>query len=164
MIVLTPESNMQRVLVILFLLASIISYSQNNSAESIEPSIKVPKYIAAVYPGCHGDNKTLEKCFSEKVKEHLYKTFNGNILDLLAMPDGKYTVLTQFKINKEGKVKSIYARGPHQELEWEAIRALKSLPKMGPAKENGNPIEIVHSLPLHLIMKDNKVVNSYLID
>lgn len=152
---------MKNLIIAFFLLLTFISYGQDNTALPKNDVEAASTDVAATFPGCRGSNEFLKKCFLDKVREHLYKTFDTTILGLLKMPDGKHTIITQFRVNTKGKVRKIRAKGPHQEIEWEAIRALRSLPKMAPALKNGEPVETAYRIPMFLIMKDNKIVNAY---
>ncbi|MFI1744509.1 energy transducer TonB [Thalassobellus sediminis] len=83
--------------------------------------------------------------FSKRISKIVSKNFNTAIcLDL----KGKQKVYTKFKIDKNGNIIGIKARAPHTLFEEEAKRVLKLLPKLIPAKQKGEPVEIVYYLPI----------------
>jgi hypothetical protein len=53
-----------------------------------------------------------------------------------------------FKIQKDGSISEIKSRAPHPELEKEAIRVIKALPKMQPGMQRGKPVVVPYSLPI----------------
>ena len=57
-------------------------------------------------------------------------------------------VPTMFKISKTGDITNIRARAKHPELEKEAIRVIKLLPKMTPGKHNGETVIVPYSVPI----------------
>ena len=55
-----------------------------------------------------------------------------------------------FKIDHKGDIVNVQARGPHARLEKEAIRVVKTLPKMIPAKQRGKAVSVKYTLPITL--------------
>jgi hypothetical protein len=101
------------------------------------------------FPGCENDLDP-KKCFNEKIAKHISENFNADLakdLGLNAEPEVK-RVLVLFTIDKNGEVSDIKARAPHKILQEEAIRVVKSLPKMIPGKHQGNPVKVKYSLPI----------------
>ena len=60
----------------------------------------------------------------------------------LGLPEGIKKIYVSMSINKYGKVTNIKARAPHKKLEEEAIRVVKKLPKMTPARHEGNVVSV----------------------
>jgi TonB family protein len=59
------------------------------------------------------------------------------------------TIFVGFTIEKNGKVGKIKVeQGKSRELNAEAIRVIKAMPKWTPAKLNGEPIEVRFILPI----------------
>ena len=60
-------------------------------------------------------------------------------------------MIVSFVINNEGEIKSIMARGPKngEILEEEARRIISLLPKMKPATQRGEPVNISYSIPIN---------------
>lgn len=92
--------------------------------------------------------KEQTKCFKGEVLEHVKKNF--------VYPQNSYKkniqgrVLVQFVIDEYGSVNDIITRGPIQgeELEEEAKRIIKKLPKFSPGKIGGTPVKVKYGLPI----------------
>ena len=104
-----------------------------------------------VFPGCAVDasNKERRECMSEKVNQLVGRTFNASLGEDLGL-SGIHRIYVSFKIDKDGKVKVIGARGPHPRLEAEAIRVVERFPEMIPGKMGGKPVGVTYSLPITL--------------
>jgi protein TonB len=61
-----------------------------------------------------------------------------------------------FKIDKNGYVTGIRARGPHVDLENEAIRTIGLLPNMIPGKQKGKNVGVKYTLPITLLVEKKK--------
>ncbi len=102
-----------------------------------------------VYPGCGGNNnEELKKCMSEKIAEFVNKHFDMNKILTLDLPPKIYRTAVQFKIDKEGKVVDVHAKGTHAEIENEAVRVVSNLPIMQPGKQRGQTVGVLYSLPI----------------
>ena len=88
------------------------------------------------------------KCFEEQMIRHVTRHFNYPKAALLKKIEGR--VLVQFTINKNGEVENIKKRGPEngEDLEEEAVRLIKKLPKFIPGKHNGNFVNVKYALPI----------------
>ena len=134
-------------LLFLFVL-STNSFSQNDEKKTNDFPFAIIEKVP-VYPGCGGeDNKTLKKCMSEKIVAHVSGRFNKKVINKLNLSPGSYRISVQFKIDKKGKVVNVRARSEYPELEKEAIRVVKSLPKMEPGKQKGKNVGVLYSLPI----------------
>jgi len=107
------------------------------------------------YPGCKGNNEQKKKCFEEKIKALVAKNYKRELASELGLTPGKKKIYVQFKIDKNGKIIDIRARGPHKRLENEAIRVVKKLPEMIPGKQRGRPVGVRYTLPITLIVRDS---------
>ncbi len=105
---------------------------------------------APIYPGCKGSKAQRKKCLQEKIRAHVGKKYNVGLASELGLEKGKKKVYVLFRIDKNGKVADIRARGPHKRLEKEAIRVVKLLPKMVPARQRGRPVGVKYTLPITL--------------
>lgn len=99
------------------------------------------------YPGCTGDNEALKECMSTKIAEAINANFNTDIAGALNL-SGRQRITVQFKIDKTGTVTDIRAPAPQPELEAEAIRVVKLLPKMTPGEHRGEKVGVLYSLPI----------------
>ncbi|MDX1830316.1 MAG: M56 family metallopeptidase [Lutibacter sp.] len=107
-----------------------------------------------IYPGCEGTESELKKCLQEKISIHVNKKFNSEITNNLNLEPGIKRVFVIFTINKEGQITNVRARAPHKKLQEEAIRAIKSLPKMIPGEFKGKVVNIKYSLPIAIMVSD----------
>lgn len=102
-----------------------------------------------VFPGCESitDKNLQMDCFSSKVAKLISKKFDTDVA-----PDngitGKQKIMVTFIINTAGDVVDVKARAPHPELQKEAIKAVKLLPKMTPAKQGFKTVNVSYSLPI----------------
>jgi periplasmic protein TonB len=121
--------------------------------EEVEPDI--PFAIieeAPVFPGCTGTETQKKLCLQKKINEHVTKEFNTSLAQELGLKPGKKKVYVQFRIDKNGNIVNVRARGPHKRLEKEAIRVVKLLPKMTPGKQRNRPVKVSYTLPITLIV------------
>ena len=102
-----------------------------------------------VYPGCEnaGNNNAKKKCMSDKIAAFVNKKFNTELAGDLGL-EGRQRISVQFKIDKNGNVVNVRARAPHPKLEQEAVKVVKSLPKMIPGKQRGRSVGVLYSLPI----------------
>ncbi|GAB5563729.1 MAG: hypothetical protein Wins2KO_07920 [Winogradskyella sp.] len=93
-------------------------------------------------------------CTSQYVNKHVAKKFNTDLATELGLPPGKKRILTIFKIDKTGKVTNITARGPHPDLEAEAVRVIGLLPDFIPGKQKGKAVIVPFSMPIVFTVAD----------
>jgi protein TonB len=101
------------------------------------------------YPGC-GDLDSKEskfKCFQKKIAKHIQRNFNSDIAIDNGL-SGVQKINISFTINYNGDIVDVMARAPHAELQKEAIKAIRSLPKMKPAKQGFQKVNVTYALPL----------------
>ena len=103
---------------------------------------------APIFPGCKGTKAQKKECFVIKIREHVGKKYDVNLAQELGLDRGKKKLFVLFKIDNNGKVVDIQARGPHKRLETEAIKVIKSLPQMTPAKQRGRAVGVKYTLPI----------------
>ncbi len=111
------------------------------------------------YPGCKGNASEKKACFTKKVKSHVGKKFNTDIIDDFNINSGKKRIWVSFDVDKYGNVINVNARTPSgisntasKALKKEAERVVKSLPKMTAARQNGSPVKINYSVPITFIV------------
>ena len=104
---------------------------------------------APVYPGCGTltDNEEIKKCMSGALSARITKEFNVSVADKTGL-SGEQIIYVQFKINKNGNVKNVRARAPHETLKKEAIRVISDLPRMIPGEQDGEKVGVLYSLPI----------------
>ena len=84
---------------------------------------------------------------SDKINKFLKKKFDKGLAKHLGL-QGLQNIYVIFKINTEGKIIDVSARGPHPKLEQEAIRVIKKLPKMKPGYINEKPVDVRYRIPI----------------
>ncbi len=108
-----------------------------------------------IFPGCEGslNREELMTCTSDAIKKHVNKNFKTKLARRIGLK-GRQRINVIFKINKEGTITGIKSRGPHPDLEAEAIRVINTLPKMIPGKQKGKTVNVLFSLPIIFQVSD----------
>jgi len=106
-----------------------------------------------VYPGCKGTNAQKKKCLQDNIQKLVSKNFNTGLANDLGLSPGRKKVYVQFKIDKNGNIVDIRARGPHARLEKEAARVVKKIPKMTPGKQRNRAVGVKYTLPITLVVE-----------
>ncbi len=101
-----------------------------------------------VFPGCEGlDAEASKKCFTQKISAFIGENFKIENLNESGL-SGKQRIMTQFVINKEGKVIVKAIKANHPDLEAEALSTLNQLPIMIPGVQDGINVAVEYSLPI----------------
>ena len=102
-----------------------------------------------LFPGCEKlkTRSEKQKCMSERIARHINKKFNGDVAADNNI-SGKQRINVMFTINTKGEVVDVKARATHPELVKEAIRAVKSLPKMKPGQQRNKLVNVTFALPI----------------
>lgn len=108
---------------------------------------------APVFPGCKGSKAELKKCLQQSIQKHVGRKFNTGLASDLGLDPGKIRVIVIFKIDKQGNIVDVRARGPHKRLESEGMKVVQSLPKMIPGKQRGRPVGVKYTLPIALMVE-----------
>ncbi|WP_298551649.1 M56 family metallopeptidase [uncultured Algibacter sp.] len=109
-----------------------------------------------VFPGCEGlSSKEQRNCMSKNISIHVNRNFNTKIADSIKVK-GRQRINVIFKINNEGDVVDIRSRAPHPDLETEAIRVIKTLPKFKPGEHKGKKVNVPYSLPIIFAIAEEK--------
>ncbi len=121
----------------------------------VEPEEKIEDYSfinveeVPVFPGCEGldTNDERKECLSRKINDFVNRKFDTTLGSELGL-NGIHRIYVQFKIEADGTVSIVGARGPHPKLEAEAIRVAGSLPEMQPGRQGGQAVGVLYSLPI----------------
>ncbi len=146
---------MKNIFFALILGVSLLSFSQDKG--DVVPFAVIEK--VPVYPGCDENmpSQPLKDCMSSEISSLVSRNFNIKVVENLGLPEGRKNIYVSFKINKEGNIVAIQARGPHVKLEEEAIRVIKLLPKMDkPGYVRDKPVIVPYSLPITFELKNAK--------
>ncbi len=100
-----------------------------------------------------------EKCFREKITQHISKNFTYPEKAYEKSIQGR--VLVQFIIEKDGSVADLNVRAPYKGdlLEKEAKRIISKLPKFIPGKHNGKAVKVKYGVPIAFKIKGRKPSN-----
>lgn len=158
----------KRIILILALIVLKTGYGQNTVSEVEVTDVKnwedfeVPFSVVdrvPIYKGCDEtkSNGELKKCMSDNITEHVVKNFNSNVIKGLGFPDGPLRIITLFKVDKKGRIVGIKIRAPHENLEAETLRVLKSIPKFTkPGYQKGKPVIVPYALPILFNVDNSK--------
>lgn len=118
--------------------------------EEEEVDVDVPFAViedVPIFPGCESVPKSQKRdCFQEKMQEHIRKNFRYPEIAQEMGVQGRVNVV--FTIDKDGSITNIRMRGPDKNLEAEAMRIIKKLPKMTPGKQRGRAVRVPFSIPI----------------
>ena len=136
---------MKELLLIIFFLCSMThTFSQGNVILSQENANE--KGVTPIWPKCDRSRRTPMKCFDNKLRDHITRTFIYPQAAVKKALSG--TVTVDFLINKKGKVEILEFSGGHPLLQKEAVRIIKAIPKMKPASWGKKPIAVAYSIPI----------------
>lgn len=135
------------ILLTLALLASVGMQAQVWDAVSAttNPQSSEQVYeVVEVMPQYPGGQAAMVKYLSEHVK-----------YPAKAKAEGKTgTVMVQFVVNTNGKLTDTKViRSVSPELDKEALRVVKSMPKWTPGKQKGKPVRVRFTLPIRFSLK-----------
>ncbi|MEH0008368.1 MAG: energy transducer TonB, partial [Flavobacteriales bacterium] len=102
-----------------------------------------------VYPGCEKYRTKEAKfdCFQRSLQRKFKKYFNKNLDAERGGSGGR--VFVHFVIEKDGSISDIQvARAPNDYLKKLSIDFIRSLPRMVPAKQRGQPVRLGYTLPI----------------
>lgn len=125
----------------------IVLYDSQNRIETVEVPFSVVEEVPTLKE-CQdlSTNEERKNCMNDFVNKHVAENFNTKVTD--SLNPGRKRIFVQFKINTEGHVTDIKARGPHPELELEAKRVIGTLPQFVPGKQKGKLVSVPYSLPI----------------
>jgi periplasmic protein TonB len=94
-----------------------------------------------------------------KWKEYLGYRFQHSAIKNTIIPNGEYTVVLQFVIDKNGNISGIKPLTKHgYGMEKEAIGWVANGPRWQPAITNGKPISYYHKQRITFVIKKEKSV------
>lgn len=132
---------------------------QTQLLSAIELSKGVPFAVidkAPIFPYCENAEDP-KKCLQENIQKYVVQKFNTGIVNTLGLESGKKKVYVQFKIDKHGNITEVRARGPHADIEREAMRVVNSLPKMIPGEHQGKKVAVKYTLPITLMVGEDNL-------
>lgn len=107
-------------------------------------------------PGCENEpnEQAKQACTTQKIFMHFQKTQRYPQMAKEAGIQG--TVFVSFVVDKTGavsKVEILKGIAGGKELEDEAIRMVKTLPKFTPGKQRGQPVSVRYTVPIKFVLK-----------
>ncbi|MEO7394440.1 MAG: energy transducer TonB, partial [Chitinophagaceae bacterium] len=94
--------------------------------------------IEASFPG--GDSKW---------RQYLERNANGQVATDNGAPEGTYTTVVQFVVDKEGNISDVRSLTNHgYGMEDEAMRVIRKGPKWTPAVQNGRQVKAYRKQPI----------------
>ena len=108
------------------------------------------------YPGCESENSEQAKqnCTSRKIMEYLSKNINYPAMAKDAGIEGR--VFLSYVVGTDGKVSDVQIlRGVPggEQLDNEAVRVVKNLPKFNPGKQRGKAVPVRYNLPVNFSLR-----------
>ncbi len=136
----------------------VADIQEEEMAEEIEDIPFVLIANVPVYPGCENQegNEAKRICMSKKIESFVQLEFRTSIGANLGLT-GFNKIYVIFRINENGEVANIHARGAHRELEVEAERIIKLLPKMTPGRQRNRAVGVIYTLPIIFEIRDSAI-------
>jgi protein TonB len=98
--------------------------------------------IEAGFPGGEG-----------KWRQYLERNCNGQVASDNGAPEGTYTTIVQFVVDKEGNISDVRPLTTHGfGMEEEAMRVIKKGPKWTPAVQNGRNVKAYRKQPITFVV------------
>ena len=138
---------MKKLLLIITIFSSTFLFAQDNVILSQENANE--KGLTPLWPKCERSRQTPIKCFENNLRNHIVINFRYPEIAKKQRLEG--TVTVEFIINTKGKVEVIEVEGGHRFLQVEAVRIIRTIPKMKPGRWGNKPIGIVYSVPITFI-------------
>ena len=125
--------------------------------EDVLDRVSIPYAVidqVPVFPGCETSSASdQKKCTTDNIAKHVNLNFNIKLAETIGLK-GKQRIIAAFKIDREGHIVDVKARAAHPDLEDEAIRVIKSLPKMIPGEQDGKKVSVPYSLPIMFLINE----------
>lgn len=103
-----------------------------------------------VFPGCEDaeNNQERKQCFQRQIMGYVGRNFKFPDMAKEMGIEGR--VYVNFVIEKDGSFSNIkVVRGVDKMIDEEAVRVVKSMPKVKPAKQRGKPVRMSFTLPIN---------------
>jgi len=132
-------------------------WGYDEPAEKVE---KAPTVIwqlvqrAPIFPGCDPDASYEESkaCFEKAMWNFIHE--NTDYPKIAKENGAQGKVYVNFIISSTGDIKDItVVRGVNKDLDAEAVRVVKSLPKMIPATQRDKPVNLSYTVPINFNLK-----------
>jgi hypothetical protein len=137
-------------------------YTENNNSKEgyLNEIIKYQDDTTGLFSIIVADKKPMYKDkkgnfhYIEDLPGYINSEFQPSNID--KMSTGKFSVYLMFTISKEGEIINVEKlRAINEEVENEAIRILKGMSQWQPGEIDGNKIDIITSITIHIEIKNN---------
>jgi periplasmic protein TonB len=92
-----------------------------------------------------------------KWRQYLERNCNGQVATDQGAPEGTYTTIVQFVVDKEGNISDVKALTNHgYGMEEEAMRTIKKGPNWKPANQNGRPVKAYRKQPITFVVSGDQ--------
>ncbi len=157
---------MKKIVFIVFQFGCLLSFSQSKEIEKITFSTIEE---APVYKGCEQFETSSKRkaCMNTLLTKHIENNFDFSIINCLSYEKiydrqkrrlvkkcietflpGEKRIFLNFEISELGEIENIHVKAPHSKLKEEAIRVVKLIPKITPAKQKGVPSRLNYTHPI----------------
>lgn len=85
-----------------------------------------------------------KKCVTDYISNYVNSHFNWKYGEI----KGRFEIHIRFKVNRNGDISAILAKGTNQKCELEAIRIIRKLPRFIPATKDGKPVAVNFHMPI----------------
>jgi hypothetical protein len=90
-------------------------------------------------------------------RQYLEQNLNADVPVVKGAPAGKYMVVVQFIVAKDGTVSDIKALTRYgYGMEQEVVRIIKKSPKWSPAQQNGRTVNAYRKQPITFVVQEEK--------
>ncbi len=109
----------------------------------------IPAHLLDTFPALKKTpkEKRTPKNYSKQMNKFISKHFNTAIGENLGLK-GVQRIYIQYEIDKSGIIKDIKVRSSHPDLDKEAKRVIKKMPKLIPGSYQNKPVRSIYSLPI----------------
>ncbi len=125
-----------------------INIIANNNEEPIDDNKEPIYFFAEVIPSYVGEQEEFNNFFAKNLNYPL-KAIESGI---------QGTVLINFIVEKDGRITNVKVQksSQNEDLDKEAVRFIKSMPKWNPGMQERKPVRTSFMLPLRFSLKHNK--------
>ncbi len=146
----------------IFLFLGVKTYCQTPIKVNNEVAFAIVQNVP-LYDGCDESmhNEEKKKCMSDRLTTLVNENFDKSIANNPQITEGIVRINVTFKIDEEGNVIDVIANAAYPELEAEAIRVIKLIPKMKAGTQLGKPVIVPYTLPILFKVEKDVLVADY---
>lgn len=126
--------------------------------EPVDEPAPIVDYIrvekAPIFPGCdeNAQYEASKVCFEQQLKKFILE--NTNYPEIAKRNNASGRVYVSFVITDEGEVRDVkIVRSVDRYLDAEAMRVVKSIPRVKPAEQRGIPVNLIFTVPINFSLE-----------